>query len=153
MNNIDIITDTISIVEQSINLIDSLGSYEEILSDGVLKYSASDSRVTHFLVFKDEQIVKEISFYCENENFSLSNIKKLFGPGRSGYNFRENYTQFTFDLDAKKIDQLFFIKDNKFEFVSENKVIEKDPRGKSKEHKEILFSGFCLKLSDKKLLF
>ena len=143
-NNIDLIKDVIAFIEKNnTDFAKKLGVFKEKISDGVFKYGAYNARITHFLVFEKDKKVCEVSFYCENLIFSLQELEAIFGVSRKGYNFRENYTQFSFPQNLSFINELFFIKDNRFEFENDGRITEIDPRGGKTSHKDIGFNAFC----------
>ncbi|GAB1258004.1 hypothetical protein NBRC116494_25060 [Aurantivibrio plasticivorans] len=155
MSNIDLIKETIATVDTSfskkIDFVAALGTIKETIAADVLKYSPIDQRITHFIVFKSATGVREISFYCDNLDFSLQEIEANFGDAKIGYNFRENYSQFTFALKSEFIDSLFFIRDNKYDISDRKKITETTPRGDSKKSSDLTFNAFCLKFREQKI--
>lgn len=126
------------------NHVEALGKIEEHIADDVIKYKAFDTRITHFIVFKGKGTAKEISFYFKDNEFSLLDLEKNLGKYRSKFNFRENYTKFSFNLQSKIIIELFFIKDNKFTFKDNKEIIENDPKGNQKILSDVKFNAFSI---------
>ena len=150
--SIDLIEKTLLLIEKGgDDFVDKIGEFKEKISDGVLKYNSIDKEITHFLVFEKDGKVDELSFYCKDMAFPLKEVEAMFGAPRQGYNFRENYTQFTFSRKSKVINDIYFIKDNKFEFNDDGSIFEITPRGKKSNHSEVAFNAFCLKVVDNKI--
>lgn len=146
--NFDVINNILQLVEDNgSKCIDKLGTFKEKISDGVYKYEAIDANVTHFILFENAGKVDEISFYCEKLSFSLDQIIDKIGMYRQGYNFRENYTQFTIQQNAKYIKSIFFIKDNMFVFNDNGSAIEITPQGKRCTLNDVTFNSFCITLN------
>lgn len=145
---LDVINNIIQRVEvNGSKCIDKLGAFKEKISDGVYKYEAVDANVTHFILFENAGKIDEISFYCEKLSFSLDQILDKIGMYRQGYNFRENYTQFTIEQDAKYIKSIFFIKDNKFVFNDDGSALEITPQGKRSTLNDVIFNSFSITLN------
>jgi hypothetical protein len=123
-----------------------LGQLDREISDGVTKYLSRDARITHFIVFSKNQRVDEVSFYCKGASFLLSELEKELGVFRHAYNFRENYTQFTFDRQDGNVQNIFFVADNKFEPVANGAWRETTPRGQTTLHHDVKFEAFCVKM-------
>lgn len=145
---IEIIDNVVKIVEsEGIGFIGKLGVFTEKIADGVNKYLSTDPRISHFIAFIDKDSLTDSSFSCKEKNLTLTKIESYYGQPHIGYNFRENYTQFTFPVKNKKfVESLYFIKDNKIEEISWHKFQESTPKGNNVIHNDISFDGFCLKL-------
>jgi hypothetical protein len=126
--------------------VSKLGRIDREISNGVTKYSSLDARITHFIVFSNDQRIDEISFYCKGASFLLSELKQTLGAFRHAYNFRENYTQFTFDRQRENIQSIFFIADNKFEPDTGGDWRETTPRGQATLHHDVKFEALCVKM-------
>lgn len=129
------------------------GEVAEHISEDIIKYTAHDNKITHFMVFQENSSVYEISFYCESLSFSLEELKQVFGLYENNYNFRENYSEFKFKfkfkLNSNEISELFFIKDNKFEVNGFENIIEITPKGNKTNHENLTFNGFCFRFNRK----
>lgn len=148
MNKFAVIEEVISLINtMKIGFIGALGVFERSISDSVNKYVSKDPRIIHFITYLYDGALQEVSFFCGDDRFSLAGLESVFGKARIGYNFRENYTQFSFDVNLGCVESIFFIKDNKFEIVS-NGYEERTPRGNGAHHSDLNFNGFCLKLKN-----
>ncbi len=136
-----------SFEEKGLECINTLGTKNSVISDGVTRYTANDPNIKHFIVFEAQDSKTEISFYFDGCALEYSQVKGAFGPFQIHYNFRENYSELKIALSSINVSEIFFIKDNRYELVEDNKFIEIDPRGRKKEHSVLTFEGFCLRLN------
>lgn len=125
--------------------VNRLGQKMEVLSKGVSKFSTKNQNIAYFILFERAQGV-EISFLGANCQFHVSDIEKEFGKLQVNYNFRENYSEFKTSPLPGLVNEIFFIKDNKWEFSSDGQIVETTPYGKSITHSDSCFDGFCLRL-------
>ncbi len=135
-----------SFEEKGLKYIDTLGSKSTIISDGVVKYSTYESNIKHFIVFDNKNMKKEISFYFDGCALNYSDIKNELGQLEVHYNFRENYSEFKINLPSSSVPEIYFIKNNRYEVVGENKFIEVDPQGRKIDISMLVFEGFCLRV-------
>jgi len=133
--------------EKGLDSINALGTKTSIISNGVTKYTANDPNIGHFIVFEAQKSKTEISFFFNACILENPIVKATFGSFQLHYNFRENYSEFKIPLSSINVSEIFFIKDNKYEVIEENKFIEINPQGKKRVHSVLTFEGFCLRLN------
>jgi hypothetical protein len=146
-NSINLIKSMVSVFDgEGIDCIDRLGEKIDVLSSGVYKYKANDPDVTHFILFELNGENSEVSFFCEQCEFCITDIEEVFGGLQLHYNFRENYSEFKVNTPSKIVSGLYFIKNNKFEVSADGQFMETNPQGESICHSTLCFNGFCLRL-------
>lgn len=119
----------------------------EKISDSILKYSSRLEGFSHIMVFLSNGKPKELTFVFDGKVLLMSKLKNKFGSFFTGYNFRENYTEFSLSGSWNNIDKVFFTLDNKFD-VDSGGILETDPYGAKKHHADIDFDFFCLRLKE-----
>jgi hypothetical protein len=88
----------------------------------------------------------KLGFIAKISGFSLADLRATFGSFRHAYNFRENYTQFTFDRQGGSIQSILFVADNKFEPDANGAWRETMPRRQTTLHQDVKFEAFCMKM-------
>ena len=97
-------------------------------------------------VFESTDSGKDISFACGACQIILADVEKEFGAVVVRYNFRENYSKFTINISSARVQELYFVKDNRFDIGVLGQVVETTPQGEATYHAGLVFSEFCLRL-------
>lgn len=129
-----------------LDCVDKLGTKVRSISDGVTKYSASVPELDYFIVFDKTDGGKDVSFIFDKCEISSADVEKEFGALVAHYNFRENYSELKISISSAMVEDLYFIKDNKFEIKGPGQLLETTPQGKATYHAGLEFNGFCLRL-------
>lgn len=145
---------TLEIIEKTIrdlsfgvaSFTSAYGSLEEEISDDVKKFRYKNSGIDYFIVFENVGF-QEISFITTTQAIPLSELISKYGLPNINYNFRDNFTKFSFDTLPENLTEFFFIKDNKIS-STEQAYVETDPYGNTSRYDDVVFECFCFKIKD-----
>jgi hypothetical protein len=133
--------------ESGIAYFNSLGRKSEVISGGVSKFTSNLPYIEHFIFFESADGKNELSFKCVDCTFTFSELEDEFGEFEIHYNFRDNYSKFISNFSTAGVAELYFVKDNRFEFSDSGQFIESNPYGKRINYPTLEFNEFCLMLN------
>lgn len=140
-----LIFEIISSIEASPKfMVADIGSVFERVSKGVYKLRPYNQVAKHILVNETTFPIIELNFFFGEVDFSLSELSTYLGNSEIHYNFRDNYTEFKFRANFKRIKKIYLIKENKIELGKNGTFIEKTPRGEEKMVSDLRFNLICV---------
>lgn len=148
MNLISVIECIVSEVE--LTGVKSLQKYidqEKVISNEIIKCTSSINGIESIIVVMGSGKPYEITFNALESDVGFKQVEDRYGDIDIGYNFRENYTEFSIEGDWNNILNIFFILDNKY-FEDRGGFFEKTPEGIETYHQNVFFDCFCLRLKN-----
>jgi len=123
--------------------INKFGIFQEIKYEDWLYYTPHDKALTTIRIYPS----KDICF--SGGNFNIKEIESILGKYTIGYNWRDDYTRFTFnEIQTNYVESIYFEKENKVEYdETSNQFISKDDYGKQTiiPYNELTFNSFTIK--------
>ena len=129
--------------------INDYGIFCENIGSNTVAYTPYDNLYTTILVHYSLKDISQISFGGMELRLHIHYIENLLGKYVTHYNWRDDFTRFTFnEIQTKYVELIYLDKENKIEYDKLNdQFISKDVYGKQTiiPYNELIFNSFTIK--------